>query len=487
MEYKERKEIINLLEHIENNYNVCDWNYSDISLWPILKRDVFFIDYSKTKPANKKSKLFLLQDKLLLTLVFIYNYFIILIKKKITRNINIKNLFLSDSHFRVLWQEKSFNKHFDPIMDFLEEENSEKSVLLEMSKLKNKTKFYKKNRLVNLMAYYPFFKLNHKQKIVNFNNLKDYDNVTEIISKRIGISKIKIGKRLEKQINQVLVWEKIASYLYNMMNIKNIFILDYYSIPSFGFILAAKKRNIISVDMQHGGQGTLHPLYNFNNIPKEGFSVLPSVFWNWDTNSLENLSKTLSKTKKHRAILGGNVWADYLSNFQLDSNTNKKIILYSLQVNHVPVMHDYIIDGIKKTSSEYIWWLRLHPRMSHSEIDDLLKTIKTENISHKVKIDYGVDDPLPLVLKKCYAHVSHFSGCILEGSLLNIKINIVMGEIGEKFYKELILKGEAFYFDTNKDENLFTFIKKIAVNNVEDSSTKDLINYKSVIKNNFIF
>lgn len=486
MEFEERKRIINFLTLIENTYSVHEWEYKGISLWPILKSESFFINYVKSKP-ERTSKFILLQKKCKRIILFIWDCILTYINIKYSKKSKINNFFLSELHFRVLWDHKSFNKYFDPMMDYIEKESSEKSVLLEMSKMNNKTSFYKRERLINTLSYYSFFKLKHKKGTVSFKSFQDFDIVVEKISENIGVSINEIKVRIENHLNQVLIWEKIAGYLLDKMEPKNVFMLCYYTLPSFGFILAAKKRGITTIDMQHGGQGEFHPFYNFANIPTEGFSVLPTIFWNWDRSSFNTLNETFSKTKRHRALIGGNIWGDYLKNVKFDLKTNKKIILYTMQTDSVPVLHDYIIDAIKKSSEDYLWWLRLHPRMTKLEVDELLSTVENKEIKNKVRIDYGKEDPLPLILMNCYAHVSHFSGCILEAALLKVTINVVIGEIGMKFYKELIDNEKASYFNPYVNKNLFTEIEYLTDRN-RKTTLEDvlLVDYKKIIKEKFI-
>ncbi|WP_435676371.1 hypothetical protein [Polaribacter sp.] len=443
----------------------------------------FFVNYDKSE-RKKPSKISIYKGKILRGFKLIYNYFIGFYNVNISKPKSVDNLFLSEEHFRVSWEGNTFNKHFDPMMDFYEAENSENSLSLGMFQVNRN--YYKKHRLMNLESYHAYFRINGKSQSLCFKDFKDFNYVIEKISKQIEVPSETIKKDINEMFNRLLLWEKIANFLLEEIRPKRVFLLCYYTITHFGFILAAKKRGITSIDMQHGGQGEFHPFYNFLNIPENGFTILPNVFWSWDKSSSNSLNKMFSKTKDHRTILGGNIWADYLSDARIDLNTEKKIIMYSMQTNSIPVLHDYIIKGIKSSSNEYIWWLRLHPRMKKLEIEELLLTLESENLSDKVKIDYGTETPLPLILTNCYAHLSHFSGCILEATLLKVNINVVIGEIGYNFYKELIDNKEVLYFNPTKKNNLFTYIEEIAGKLVIDNKNDESLNYKKIIKEKLI-
>lgn len=483
MEFEERKKVIGFLKSIEIDFPVNKWSCEDISLWPLVKSISFF-----TKNSTKKKTVtspVLNKIKRVGSSVFglfnAYGKIVFLKKNKKT------NLFLGEGHFRVMLESKSFNKYFDPIMDYLDEEGLTDSVSLELTKVTDKYTYYRNDRLIDIKAYYPYFKLNHKKVSICFHKLEDFDKVLKQISDTVNISVDEIKKRIENHFNDILIWEKIADFFYRKMQPKNVFVLCYYTIPAFGFNLSAKKNKITTVDIQHGGQGDFHPFYNFANIPENGFSILPTFFWNWDTSSFNTLNNTFSKIRSHKAMLGGNVWSDYLSNVKFELKKDKKIILYTMQTTLKPVLHNYIIEGIKRSTNEYLWWLRLHPRMTELETVELLGTLKDAEVLDKVRIDYGKDIPLPFVLMNCFAHLSHFSGCILEATLLKVKINIVIGETGKKFYKELLKNKEAYYFNPNEDKNIFNKIENLLNNTIESTSeSRSEINYKKILKANFI-
>jgi hypothetical protein len=483
MEFEERKKVISFLKSIEESFPVNEWKYEDVSLWPLVKSISFFTKNTSVK--KEPNFFFVLLKKIQKILDLIFGLINISFKIMFFKKNKKTNLFLSEKHFRVKLKSKSFNKYFDPMMDYLEEEGLNDSALLELSKIKEKDTFYRKDRLLDIKEYYPYFKLKHKKVIIDFKKLKEFETVIKQISETINIPSKEIKKRIENHLNDILIWEKLADFIYQKMEPKNVFILCYYTIPAYGFILSAKKNKITTIDVQHGGQGSFHSFYNFTNIPKEGFSILPDFFMNWDKSSFNVLDTAFSNTESHKAIVSGNIWSDYLSEFSFDFNTEKKIIFYSMQTESIPVLHDYIIEAIKTSTEDYIWWLRLHPRMTRIEIDELLNSIEEHQIKNKVRLDYGKNTPLPLILMNCFAHISHFSGCIIEAALLNVERNIVLGEIGLKFYSELIENKEAFYIDVKKN-NLFLDIVNIAINKPDITNTNSDVCYKKIIKEIFI-
>ena len=91
---------------------------------------------------------------------------------------------------------------------------------------------------------------------------------------------------------------------------KHVLFECYYNADIFGLIAACKKRNIQTTDIQHGKQGTHHPMYShWGKIPPEGYTMLPDFFWNWGEDSKTNIKRwQVENGSKHQPVVGGNLW-----------------------------------------------------------------------------------------------------------------------------------------------------------------------------------
>ena len=194
------------------------------------------------------------------------------------------------------------------------------------------------------------------------------------------------------------------------------FILCYYVSEMYAMAMAANQLGISSCDIQHGGQGKLHLAYSgFNNIPENGYKLLPKRFWVWDKDSSLEIEKWISKQSYHEVFIKGNPWIEYcVKEYTSEIDTAKKIILYTMQPMGAHLLDPYIIDAIVKTPPDYIWWLRLHPRQL-KEKAKLYNLLDKYNLLNRVNIEDATKLPLPGILAKTFIHISKYSGSISGG------------------------------------------------------------------------
>lgn len=272
---------------------------------------------------------------------------------------------------------------------------------------------------------------------------------------------------LIKNVQGVLSWAALFEYFLKKSKAKYIFGLCYYNKEMLGMNLAAKRLDVVSIDMQHGSQGDLHFAYHFNNIPIEGYNILPEKFWVWDNASFKNIAKW-TENKNNFPVLGGNPWIEFLrDDFEAPNiyyDINKPMILFTLQPLK-PIIDDYFLDVISLTCKKYNWWLRLHPRMTKEEVTGLnlkLDEFKTKGI---VNIEDASREPLPLLLKECHLHVSKYSGSVAEAALMQIP-SLIIDEIGVKSFEDLIESKEAVACLTKNPKEIIELIEFI-LNNPE--------------------
>ncbi|MBW4360339.1 hypothetical protein [Flavobacterium taihuense] len=476
MEFKERENLINFLENTEQKYPVEDWKVEDVEIWPIIKTTIFFSTYNQGKIESKNLKSKIISFFRLFKLDVVYSYFCL----KRAKIMEIKYMFSGFFGHRVMWDGVFYNRYFDPIMDSIEDNEGQRSSIFEYDK-KRKIKHYREDRVFDVTKFIHYFNFITKGTIVDYDKFQGFDGLLKELEQGMQINPTKLLTKISSELNNAFVWKKLWLYVLDRNKASHVFVLCYYNSKMYGLLLAAKEKGLVSVDMQHGGQGGFHVAYNFKKIPLKGYKLVPDYFWNWDKNSADNILKFTRETP-HKVIVGGNPWIDFLKN-QKVFLVEKEIIIYTLQTTLVPVLHDYIIEAIKKTPQNFSWWLRLHPRMTENEITELYNTLTKENIIDKVEIKKASKIPLPLILANCVVHVSHFSGSILEANLMNVKANIILGEIGKKYFQDILNIGGALYYDVSDKMDLYQFIE----NCIEDSKNKkenvvDEVNYKSAIQ-----
>ena len=446
-----RKEFVDLLTHIENSTLVYQWKYGDIDIWPIIKKNIFFnwINTVNSIYFQKATnhQISPLSARVLLLKDLFYKY-------RVLTKLNEKDIFFSGAKaHRVDYEQKFINRYFEPLkvkdnFSFAEYGSVDKKKtypenILEIERYVKLHVFKKKyfNNRVKLLT----------PDLSEINDLLKRNKLTNLVLNELKISELS---------NQVLIYSEAYSEILNKVKPKSIFGLCYYSPAMFGMFNAANKLGIQNYDIQHGGQGSLHPMYTFSFFPIGGLNTLPEYFWLWDESSLNNIQSWLPKSGYHKAEVKGNPWIDFVvSNQKYQIVTKEKIILYTLQY---PFLDDYILEAIQKTPNEYKWWLRLHPRMKDKEY--ILKQLNNRALLNKIEIEKATDLPLPALLSTCSIHISKYSGSIIEAELLN-KHSIILESVGCNTFKDIIEKGNATGIKNPTSEEIIKTIKVYEKNN----------------------
>lgn len=435
MKIEERENTLKIINGWEKKFPVEKWDIEGVHVWPIIKRNIFFNIYYKStnKPVTKKPIEISLLQRVIRKLgrkpkAWIY-YRALKLKKA-------DFLFSGAPSHRISWEGKKYNRYFEPLIDYLYTQGQD-SYLLEYKNIDIEA-VYEAHRVIDLTRILPLFtrKIKREDFFHKINSLQDYDLFLKEVSQVTGLSPIVFNESILSNIQKVLSWSSLYEDIIKKTKAKFIFGLCYYNNEMLGMNLAAENLNISSVDMQHGTQGELHFAYFFNKIPKNGFNILPNYFWLWDESSFRDIRKWVDR--KHFPILGGNPWIEYVDN--LDDvtlgNDGEPMILFTLQPLN-PIIEDYLLKIIFLTKSKYNWWLRLHPRMSDTEISEFMDKLDEFDVQDCVNLKKATAISLPILLKACDLHISKYSGSIAEAALLG-KISLIVDAIGVSSFQDLI-------------------------------------------------
>ncbi len=474
MNFEGRKKVVSKLEHFEMNYPVEQWVVESIHIWPIIKfyctHKLYIADNIKEENSNdvvysfeKKSKF----SSALIAFKGMLSYYFSMHSK-------VEVVASSVGNYKANWNNTIMHKYFDPLLDELETLN--KKGLIISLKDENKTN-YKVFRVKNISNWSYFIRLLIRNPTIHTKELPDYKTFLNEMSKELHTKSSLLENTLNQVFREVLIWKRVYKQLFKKVNPKFSVSLCYYSWEFYGMNAAANEMEIISIDMQHGGQGAYHTAYKFYKIPKNGYTVLPKVFWTWDALSKEFID-SWSNESWHKTINGGNLWINFIANQNYsvaNQNDSKKLILVTLQNTLIPVLEDFIINAIKKTDeNKFVWWLRFHPGMSKKEIEEVNEIILKNGFSNKVSTHLSSEIPLPIALLKCDVHVSKFSGSILEAALMN-KLNIIVDELGKSAFSNLIEENKASFFDPNANLDLYDFI----LNQFDNEEKSDFSTYET--------
>ncbi|MGI5912562.1 MAG: hypothetical protein ACOX6E_08315, partial [Syntrophomonadaceae bacterium] len=236
---------------------------------------------------------------------------------------------------------------------------------------------------------------------------------------------------------------------------KAVFIVDYYNIIAMSIILAGRRLNVPTIDIQHGVQGDLHIAYGgWQKVPKHGFNLLPDYFWVWSESEASVINKWRLKDKidTHKPFIGGNIWLEmwkrgetalvikYNEIFNKSLNRNNKlVILFTLQPLNIHEKYpEWIINAINNSPKNWIWLIRLHPCMLTERQKVIEYFVRGGNA--RVEIDIATDQPLPIILRNADVHITSFSSTVIEAQDFGV-YSVVVDYEGEEYYKREIETG----------------------------------------------
>lgn len=464
MEYNRRKEVIEYLILLESKFPVHKWIVNEIHIWPLLKHILFIAKFKEIN--NTFSKVGKRNDNIF------YYYLYLLVSKFFDVFYFVKTLFLlspkdyifaaSLSH-RVYYNNKFINRFFDPLMDKFEEEGKN-SILVEYDPVINKDKFYKGSRVVDGTRLCFFFKRKYRieaswDKLIN--EWPEFQLLLDEISSSHLFEINEIKKEVEKRIESILNWKRFFRWMLKLTGAKTLIGLCYYSNALYGANLACRSLGIKSIDMQHGAQGDLHFAYNYKVFPKNGYSILPEVFWVWDDIAYDYLDSILKNQWYHKVVLKGNTWISFIKESLNDFSIvdQRPIILVTVQPLNEVLSFEFL-EVIRLTMGSYSWWIRLHPRMNDSQIELFKSDLERAGVLSDVNIEDATSLPLPLILLHSKLHISKYSGSITEAAMLGIP-SLILDKIGLEIFSNYLLSNLCIDGTNQDSSQLIDILKNI--------------------------
>ncbi len=462
----ERIEIIENILKFEKKYRVEEWTVDNIHIWPIIRLELFFslaVNNNKLSQKSRKRSMSVLLKNLLYTFIFF-----------VKRYKAAKVVFVGAESHRINFKNSSYNRYLDPLLDHLVENQSTNSYIIEYRGDITKTPlYYKPHRVIEIFRLFyiiniffdRFGTIYWKRTKVHLPSYSEFQNEAKLLGfKTDGL----LLERVCQKVAKIKLYNRVFEHVFSKIGPDVCVQLCYYNTETLSLNLAAYRKGVISIDMQHGTQGPLHIAYTkWGSIPNHGYELLPKIFWCWDMESYRNINAWSQTTRYHSAIIGGNPWVDFI----LNNNTfdvgflPKNIVLYTMQPTG-ELLEDYIINAIVQSSSKFSWFLRLHPRQKERK-QELEEKLAAYNISQFVNIQEATELPLPILLKHSCVHITKFSGATIEAASLGTP-TILMDEIGTSTFADLIDKGLAFLCIEKEQAMLLKTITEVVGTNLSN-------------------
>ena len=313
-------EITWLIKELEEKFPVEKWVIDGIHIWPIFRIKLFLrayaigfdegnSDYSK----DFFKKLWLHTLVILKGLPKFVSAYIVDHKHNKKPSDPVDALLISDGLSFDLIQGEWYEKFCDPLNRKFEE-NGKTSCVLTLGHI------YKVPRHLDSMFIQPHldfikiktFLFKHNGRSAE-ERLAGFDEMAGFLErKKLPFSPPDI-KDLHRSISEIRMLSNYFKKIMKFTRPKVAITSCYYSMTGWALNLACRDLGILSVDIQHGVQGSGHPAYSlWGSIPDNGYELLPSIFWSWSSYEAQTINHWCAKVKKfHQSIVGGNLWLDF--------------------------------------------------------------------------------------------------------------------------------------------------------------------------------
>lgn len=252
--------------------------------------------------------------------------------------------------------------------------------------------------------------------------------------------------------DRVRAVEQVAAYfdrVFECSQPRAVFACAYYSVVGMALCLAALRRGITAVDLQHGVT-IQNPAYEgWTRFPRGGYELLPRVFWCWTERDAQPVRAWPEAAReRHRPLVGGQPWAALWERLgRSDSPNHERIdairgpalnVLVALSWSSA--LSETIREVLRASPADWTWWIRLHPTMEAER--EPIRTWCAGNVRARTEVDEPSDLPLPLLLGRADVHVTHNSTVVQEAAACGLP-SVVIDRNAEKIYAAEIGSGWA--------------------------------------------
>ncbi len=239
------------------------------------------------------------------------------------------------------------------------------------------------------------------------------------------------------------------------------FVVTYYADLGPAFMLACRRQNVLSVDLQHCPQEGAHKAYGWSAVPQGGYATLPAVFWNWTEREAADIGGWASGIALpwHRSIYGGHTQlASYMDqedpcmkewNAKFHAMVGEKSFEREILVALQPIgghlaRWEALAAQIDAAPAHWRWWIRRHPASSPSQDAEFGRLLSMAGPN--VLTGPASQLPLPVLLRHMSVVLSLASGTAAEAAALGIPA-LFLSEDARAAFAGLIERGCAAVVD----------------------------------------
>jgi hypothetical protein len=272
------------------------------------------------------------------------------------------------------------------------------------------------------------------------------------------------------------------------------FVNTYYSLEGLAFIQAARRRGLLSVDLQHGIQGPHHVAYaRWLSPPACGYSTLPDEFWVWGAEEASAIDAWRSGCTTHVPRISGNFWlqrwrddsdplvARYLEQARgLRGYQPQVLVCVAWGVPDEETVK--LIEAAKLCGPSIAWWWRLHPVIA-SQSGEFAQRLERHGLDGS-QVRQATDLPLFALLRAADLTLTYLSTVIREAAELGIP-SVVTSDYGAEMHSDLVRRGVVLH--ANDASAIATAIISLAARerSVSEPATVDRQSLQALVDTTF--
>ncbi|KQC34138.1 hypothetical protein AAU57_12945 [Nonlabens sp. YIK11] len=463
---------------IESDFPVDTWVIDGIHVWPYLRIKIYYALIHQVEGISADEINTITQDKVgglrsyKLKLGELFYYL-----KSILSSRRQPVIFATLALYRINYNGTLFHKFFDAMI-----QSNQLEQKVEIVEIQGSTSgCYNQAAIIDGIRLRNGYRV--RQKLLNWLSINEKPSETFYVpqydlflERLISDGWIDIENNLEshsiiKWAQKVKFTSKVYRELFTKRNTKRFVTISYYGFDDMAAALfAANALGIETIDFQHGPQTNVHMAYSsWTKIPANGFNTMPKFYWNWDERSKNNIQSWLKKPNASKKV--GHPWLAMTQ--EKKSFGENRDFLYTLQlINHSNITYFFPEQLLKVMKRErYSWILRVHPRntVAVDLIDAFLESKKVPKNNYAIELPSARS--LASSLNACRVHITNYSGCVLEASMLNRK-SVVIDKTGYQFYKNYIDDVSIYFVDKQRPDFSTVLMDIHAISSFNEKNVK---------------
>jgi hypothetical protein len=452
---------LTLVEDIERSFRVADWRADDLSIWPLARMDLYLDLYRAhvgITPVPPRALPVRMLERFAAPLVNLYRS-----RHDLSHWIGVARradaILLGDGVSLDYLDGSWRDRYGEPVMAALERQGLS-TFLMQTGDL-SRLPWYRPTYAANVVAFRGTRRSLWLRTAIE---APDHERVLQYLQTHAVDAPSLRHAALTRRARRVLATATEFESILKAVQPRLAFVVTYYADLGPAFLLACRRRRILSVDLQHCPQEGAHKAYGWWSVPDDGYGVLPAVFWNWTQAEAAYISQWTSRLAQpwHRSIHGGHVQlAPYLDDhdpaicalddkYDLISGKHafEREILVTLQpVTGYRAQWDALAGQIEASPRNWRWWVRRHPASRPYQDREYQRLVRLE--LPNVVVDASSSLPLPALLRRMSVLVSRFSGASAEAANFGVPA-LFLSEEARGQFSSLIERGCARIVDISE-------------------------------------